>query len=219
MGESAHNDRFQVYHLWVGVIGVAVAIVGVAISMLTIPEVRAWVLREPEVKPPVAQSNSLLPPARPDARIAHPRAGWAEVPVQSASASSILPPSRVASYGAAMTLDGRAATAWVEDTPGLGIGEWIQLDLASPRSVARLGIVNGYGTGSRYRENGRVRSATLTFSDGRRHVIDLADHSDLQYVSFDPVMTSSVRLTIDSAYPGARWDDVAIAEIRLWTGL
>jgi len=97
------------------------------------------------------------------------------------------------------------------------VGEWVQADLPGSATVAKIGIVNGYGRGSRFFENERVRNAVITFSDGEQQHIQLADHNELQYFAIVPHRTSSVRLTILSVYPGTRWSDAAIGEMRIWT--
>lgn len=182
-------------------------------------------LRTNPVTPPVQPEQALTTPSRVWTEVpadgsgssAPPARGWDEVSATTVSASSILPPSRVANYEPENVLDGRWSTVWVEDAPGSGTGEWIEISLGQTRTIARIGVVNGYGKGPRYRENGRVRTAILTFSDGSIQQISLRDESDLQYISVQPVATSFVRLTIQSAYPGSRWDDTAIGEIRLWS--
>jgi hypothetical protein len=143
-------------------------------------------------------------------------AEWFEIHGEAVRASSVLPPSRVATYGPGMVTDGRWSTVWVEGAPGNGVGEWIELQLDSPVAIAKVGVVNGYGKGPRYLENARLREAELQFSDGTAKRIHLADSNDLQYFDLRPNTTTVVRLTIVSVYPGTRWDDVAIGEIRLW---
>jgi hypothetical protein len=142
--------------------------------------------------------------------------GWFEIHSDVVRASSILPPSRVATYGPEMVTDGRSGSVWVEGVGGDGVGEWVELQLASPVAVAKVGVVNGYGKGPRYLENSRVRDAELRFSDGTTQSIHLTDTNELQYFDVRPDATTAVRLTIVSVYPGTRWDDVAIGEIRLW---
>ncbi|HEX6751796.1 MAG TPA: hypothetical protein VF092_31165 [Longimicrobium sp.] len=108
------------------------------------------------------------------------------------------------------------STVWVEGASGDGSGEWIELRLSSVVTVSRVGIVNGYGKGSRFEENERVRDARITFSDGSSRTIRLADHNELQYFDLGQHSTTSLRLTILSVYPGTRWEDAAIGEIRIW---
>jgi hypothetical protein len=133
------------------------------------------------------------------------------------NASSTLPPSRVAAYTPEMALDGRWNTVWVEGAEGSGAGEWIELRLAAPAEIRKIGVVNGYGKAERFAENGRVRDAQIRFSNGTTQEIRLADSNEMQYFDLRPNNTASVRLTILSIYPGTRWDDTAIGEIRLWT--
>jgi len=215
-------------------------IVGSIAAVFQWPEFRRLVLHDPKLDPhappPVVVTNVVdlrsqsfdaprpddaprrtQPPAtspQPPAR--NEGAEWFEIHGKAVRASSMLPPSRVATYGPGMATDGRWGTVWVEGAPGDGVGEWIELQLGSPVAVAKVGVVNGYGKGPRYRENARVREAELRFSDGSAQRIHLADSNDLQYFDLSPNTTTAVRLTIVSVYPGTRWDDVAIGEIRLW---
>lgn len=135
--------------------------------------------------------------------------------VESARASSVLPASRVARYDAEMLLDGDGSTPWVEDAPGYGIGEWVELELGQTRNIVQLRFRNGYDKGARFGENGRVRSITATFSSGEAHTFSLADHASEQTISFDPLPApaSSIRLTINSVYEGSRWDDTALGDV------
>lgn len=135
------------------------------------------------------------------------------LPVRTATSSSVLPPSRVARYTAEMVLDGTGNTSWVENAAGYGIGEWIELQLGASRQITHLKIRNGYDKDSRYRENGRVRSFTLTFSSGETRTFSLADHPALQTFAVGPIPTSFVRLTINSVYEGSRWEDTALGDV------
>ena len=139
----------------------------------------------------------------------------ASLPIHSAVASSVLPPSRVAQYEPEMTLDGSGGTAWVEAAPGQGIGEWIELRLGSIRQVRSLEISNGYNKGARYQENGRIRSVTAHFSGGETRTFTLEDHPGPQSVEVGDVRTSTVRLVINTTYAGTRWEDTALGDIRV----
>jgi F5/8 type C domain len=165
--------------------------------------------------PPVAPKAPPAAPPLPDLRGAS-TGEWYEVRSTEVRSSSVLPPSRVASYGPGMAVDGRWSTVWVEGSDGDGSGDWIELELEASVTVHRIGVVNGYGKGPRFLENGRVRDATITFTTGSWQTIRLADNNDLQYFDIAPTTTQSVRLTIASVYPGTRWSDTAIGEIRVW---
>jgi hypothetical protein len=137
--------------------------------------------------------------------------------VSAATASSILPPSRVARYDAEMLLDGDGSTPWVENAPGYGVGEWVELRFGVVRNVSHLRLRNGYNKGARFRENGRIRSITATFSSGETRTFSLRDDTSEQTIAFEPfpIPTSFIRLTINSVYEGSRWDDTALGDVAV----
>jgi len=146
------------------------------------------------------------------------------VPVNhiSASASSSLSPDNNAHISRKAT-DGLKNTAWIEDVKGHGIGEWIQLEFRKRKRICRIGIMNGYNkkksdtSGDRFYRNGRVKSATLSCSDGFLKKIDLADKRSMQFITLEPpVTTLYLRLTINSAYPNCEFQNTAISEIKIW---
>ncbi|HET7464044.1 MAG TPA: discoidin domain-containing protein [Longimicrobium sp.] len=227
------------------VISLVVAAVGATASVFAWPDFRWQVLHDAKYKPepPVVTRPETLvgggvvsstesrtqprvvvptappvaPPPTPPVVSTEGNAGeWYEIRAMSVQSSSVLPPSRVASYGPEMAVDGKWNTVWVEGADGDGSGDWIELNLRSPTTVCRVGIVNGYGNGPRYYENERVRDAVLTFSNGSWQRIHLTDNNDLQYFDVTPTNTQTVRLAIESVYPGTRWSDAAIGEIRVW---
>jgi hypothetical protein len=199
-------------------------------AALVVPEVRVK-LGLPIEAPVRAEQNNLMqtePPA-PKTVAERPGAGpirdFAEergrapadrvLLVRSATASSILPPSRVAQYGPEMAIDGAGGTAWVENASGYGVGEWIELHFGAPRRVTALEFRNGYNKGARFQENGRLRSLTATFSTGETRTFSLADHPSAQRVTFAGISAQSVRLTINSVYEGSRWEDTALGDVRV----
>jgi hypothetical protein len=69
--------------------------------------------------------------------------------------------------------------------------------------------------------NNRVRSATLLFSDDTQLSVTLADRRGLQTVSVSSHFgtakrTTSVKVIINSVFPGSRYDDTVLAEIEVW---
>ena len=86
---------------------------------------------------------------------------------------------------------------------------------ASEVPIAKIGIINGYAKGDKFKQNNRVKKALLVFSNGQRIALDLADTPKMQYFNFEPVPASQVRLIIENVYPGTKWDDTCISEIEL----
>lgn len=196
-------------------------------AIYQVPEFRWRVLHDPAyashfhadsiVAPPASKPARIPPPpAVPPPPSPDPPARLVEFHARSVSASSVLPPSRVAAYDPENAVDGKWASVWVEGASGDGTGEWIQLNFPSAARITKLGVVNGYGNGPRFLENERIRDAEISFSDGSSRKIQLRDSNDLQYFDVGTHDTYWVRLTIESVYHGSRWTDAAIGEIRTW---
>jgi eukaryotic-like serine/threonine-protein kinase len=111
--------------------------------------------------------------------------------------------------------DERADTAWIEGAQGPGIGEWIAFTF-KPQTIQTIEIYPGWGKSKElFDANHRIKRATLIFSDGTRASVELFDEMRLQAVRLsEPVKSSSLRLIIEEVYPGAKYDDAAIAEIN-----
>lgn len=211
----------------------AVAVCSCVLAALVVPEVRIALglplehaveqPRNPAPDPvpvetflPSTTTTSRFHPGTTSApRESPPAAPVRGLAVHSASASSVLPSSRVAAYGPGMVLDGDGATPWVEGVPGYGIGEWIELELGRTRRVTRIEIFNGYDKGARFRENGRVRTLTAHFSNGETRTLGLSDRAGPQTFGVGDIPASSVRLVIGSIYPGSRWEDTALGDVSV----
>lgn len=133
------------------------------------------------------------------------------------SASSTLPPSKTGNYEPGNVDDDDPGTAWVEGAKGHGVGEWIQVEFTGEFTevpISKIGIISGYAKGERFKQNNRIKKAQLVFSNGRRVSINLKDTAEMQYFSFEPVLTDKVKLVIEDVYPGTKWDDTCISEIE-----
>ena len=133
------------------------------------------------------------------------------------TASSTLPDGKSANYHPSNVDDEDPTTAWVEGASGHGLGEWIQVEFsgeATEMPISKIGLISGYAKGDRFKQNNRVKKALLVFSNGKRITLDLKDTPQMQYFTFEPVLTEKVRLIIESVYPGTKWDDTCISEIE-----
>lgn len=129
------------------------------------------------------------------------------------------------SYGPYNVLDGQYDTAW--NTPN-GPGQWIKLSASSPQKVKGIKILNGYTKYSTgygmwiYYANSRPKNITVTFSDGtsvNKTLSDVFDKSNYIYqeVDFGGIKTTDyIKITINSIYPGNKWDDCCISEITVY---
>ena len=135
-----------------------------------------------------------------------------------AEASSVLAPSKVATYIPENVIDGNTSTCWVEGAAGHGIKEWIQIHLPRPMTVTKISILNGYNKpGGSFKKNSRVKRATILLSEEDiNHTITLKDSQKFQTFSFPPTLTNYVMLFIESVYPGDKWTDTCISEIKVF---
>lgn len=136
----------------------------------------------------------------------------------SARASSVLPDEFEYNYSASNVLDNNSA-CWCEGSGGLGVGEWIELELPETQLLYGLDIINGYaGTQKQYTYNGKVNEICLEFSDGTTlhtslKVFDVSNRKKVQTIKFNyPVETSYVRITIEGVDAG-ECDDTCITYI------
>ena len=139
--------------------------------------------------------------------------------VETITASSYLEePQYGLSHGTANLMDGDLSTAWVENAAGQGEGEAFTLKLNGTYKVSGFTIYAGYQkNGDIYAKNSRPAKITVIFSDGVSQDVELSDINGPQKITFaTAVNTSSLRIVIDSVYPGNKYEDTAISEISLF---
>ena len=140
-------------------------------------------------------------------------------PLNSYSASSVLPASEYGTYVASNLSDGDWNTAWVEGSSGSGAGQSVTISRASggKATVSCLELVAGYGKSTDiYYKNARPKQVSLITDSGEVVAqVTLADsYRVVQSISFPAVSASSITLRIDSVYEGNKYDDCAISEMR-----
>jgi len=134
-----------------------------------------------------------------------------------AVASSTLKSTSTRSFGATNLLDGDVTTAWEEGADGPGLGEWVRLEFSEPLVITRLEIANGYQRDEdRFEGNPRVKTMKVEFSDETTILVDLADTTAYQTIAPTVREVEWVKLVIISVYPGDRWEDTALSEIRVF---
>ena len=151
---------------------------------------------------------------------------WPAPVFTSATASQVTAPSQSNNnYGPMLTMDGKPSTAW--NTPG-GYGEWIQFNAGSVQRVKGIRILNGYTKYSEgygmwiYYANSRPQTIRLSFSDGTSMSYTLADvfnnsdyiYQDIPFGGYKEV--TWIRITIESIYPGSKWNDCCISEVQFY---
>jgi hypothetical protein len=158
--------------------------------------------------------------------------------IQLPAATSELRDARVTDrYSVDKAFDANLATSWVEGVDGAGIGEGIVF--AIPRDVIAIDIYPGYGEEAYFEPNNRLKSIDLrifllvheitervTVLSTRRVLsltAEVADRSEFQTITVQlpeirmlPQLGMLVaELVIRDVYPGSRYVDTCIAEIRV----
>lgn len=137
------------------------------------------------------------------------------------TSSVLAPDSTTSNYGGINVVDGLAETAWNEGAAGDGTGEWLELIAPSPQRVSSVSIMGGYPKPYRdgsdvYYKNNRPRQITISYDGGSQSFMlqDLRGQFQTCALSH-PVETTFVRITINSVYKGANYDDCCIAEVKV----
>ena len=97
---------------------------------------------------------------------------------------------------------------------------WIKINFDKERLINKIQIHGGdhypdYKLGNLYFLNLRIKSATLTYSDGPSKVINLEDIDKIQTIYLPSKYTSYVILGPISYCPLYRWNDPCISYIKL----
>ncbi len=114
---------------------------------------------------------------------------------------------------------------WVEGKDGYGIGEWIEYDISSflkrredlSNINANLYILNGYVNPKLpylYKENSRIKKATLIIDDVTKMEIEFDDIVEFKCIELGRPFTK-VKLIIDEVYKGTKYDDTCITAITV----
>lgn len=133
-----------------------------------------------------------------------------------AKASSVLAPADA--YHPGYLFDGRLDFGWVEGVKGPGIGESMTLTFAAPVTLTAIEVWNGYQRSEdHFKKNARAKKVTLTVDGVEPLELTLKDAQGSQKLALPkPVSTRSLTLTIKEAYPGTKYDDLVLSELRVW---
>lgn len=188
------------------------------------------ILTASSAPPPLPAGESALPSAEIPSVPPLPSAG-AEIPHKvkitpikpaSARASTELDDPRYGRFGASNVIDGNPHTCWQEFKDDTGEGEWVEIKLKKPEKISKIGIVNGFAWpdhpkwGNVFHKNPRLKEVKLSFSDGSTQTVSFDDSHRPQVVNIDEVLTTTVKLTILSVYPGSEWKDTSLSEVQLY---
>lgn len=133
-----------------------------------------------------------------------------------AKASSVLAPADA--YHPGYLFDGRLDFGWVEGVKGPGLGESMALTFAAPVTVTAIEVWNGYQRSEdHFKKNARARKVSISVDGAEPVELSLKDAQGSQKLALPrPVSTRSLTLTIQEAYPGTKYDDLVLSELRVW---
>jgi len=139
-------------------------------------------------------------------------------PKMTATASSVLD-KKPAKYGPQLAIDGDLATAWNEGVTTEPKGEWLDITFDKPAFVQHVGFVVGYSkynekVGEVWFKNNRIKTARVEYGNGWYYTAAFEDRFDFQYVPARMIV-GKARLTIGEIYPGLKWDDTPISEVKV----
>ena len=122
------------------------------------------------------------------------------------------------SYPPEQIIDGSLELAWQEGKEGDGEDEYVIIAFDKELTLKGITINAGYQKSEKlYKENGRPKDISITYSDGTIKKYTLNDTFGEQTIVFDdPIKTSSLKITILSVYKGSKYDDTSISEIVLF---
>lgn len=137
-----------------------------------------------------------------------------EIVKATVTASSELEPAPA--YDPRQLFDGRLDFGWSEGANGNGAGESLTFAFDKPRAIDGIYIANGYQRSEdHFKKNGRVKTVEV-YADGKLvQTITLKDSMGYQFVALDaPIKAKTVVLKIVSVYPGSRYSDTVISELK-----
>ncbi|HEX9399349.1 MAG TPA: discoidin domain-containing protein [Anaeromyxobacter sp.] len=131
-------------------------------------------------------------------------------------ASSTLAPA--AAYHPSYLFDARLDFGWVEGSKGNGEGEAVTVELDEPLEIAAMEVWNGYQRSPvHFQKNARARKVTLSLDDGPPMPFELRDAEGAQKLALaTPIRARKVRLAIVSVFPGSKYPDLVVSELRFW---
>jgi hypothetical protein len=142
-----------------------------------------------------SQQASLGPGSRPESHLPKPhRPGEScsrrtySIGVDIYCATSVLGSQLGNQYGVRNLFDGNNSTAWVEGSPGHGVGEWITIEFDKMRLVNSITVNNGYQKNQDiFYKNSRVRQLSVVFSQSEKMNFSLQDRFGAQSMAYSVV--------------------------------
>ena len=132
-------------------------------------------------------------------------------------ASSTLNQQKGNAYGMGNLFDSDFSTAWVEGVAGNGEGQQISISFDTPVTIREIVVMNGYAKSSKsFNDNARVAKLRVRSSTNVSGDISLNDSSKEQQYNVTGLDNIEwITLSIGTVFPGAKWEDTALTELRL----
>ncbi|MFW5808336.1 MAG: NADase-type glycan-binding domain-containing protein [Spirochaetota bacterium] len=134
------------------------------------------------------------------------------------SASSSLDPHE--SYNADFLFDSRRDFGWADgNTRKDGAGEYLKFQFERPVTIDRIKVWNGYQRSvEHFSANERARQVTFGLEGEPGSQYTLKNAREDFIVPSVPLTGTSFVLKIDSVYPGDKYKDLVISELRFYNG-
>lgn len=113
-------------------------------------------------------------------------------------------------------------SCWAEGVAGNGEGEWLELNANVPVMLDTLEITNGLAASEAlFRANNRIKKLDLTINGASPISVQLPDQIDPFDIKLPPSqdVIRTIRLTIREVYPGTKFQDTCVSQIRLLRNL
>lgn len=118
---------------------------------------------------------------------------------------------------ASLVFDGDDKTSWQEGVDGDGIGQYIDCKLNREYVIRYFAFKLGnWRSDKYYNGNGRPKSVTVT-ADDYTFTFDFPEEKKEYVIELsEEIKAANVRVTIDSVYKGAYWDDTCITQFHMY---
>jgi hypothetical protein len=110
-------------------------------------------------------------------------------------------------FWATNAIDGNTNTYWEATND---VGAWIELILPQQHLITTIAL---HTTGSG--NDSQIENATLSFADGSEQLVKLDGTAGWQFVELEPVSSNTVRIRVDSVYPGIYYRRLLLTEVQL----
>ena len=114
-------------------------------------------------------------------------------------------------------LFGSQPGAWVANTRGYAIDEWVNIEMPNAREISKFVIYNGYQKSpDLYYQNSRVKNLDVVLSSGEIFHFVVEDSLGSQVFSFPKaIKTNWVHFVIKGVYPGEKYTDTALSRLYI----